>query len=286
MKHPFEVLAPEYDKLLASMVVTRGDELHHVVSTRSHPTPSLVDLVDAGHYDVGCKTTGVPIAWAAASFEREASSDFRLSPAQGDPWNKPSINVPAGLGPYHSWIEAQIAAYRIDGLDKIVSWPWARALYEGEVFNGFGPRDHGCHTGYLWAGTNVYGGGKYVRDGVWDPRAMDQQLGIVPIMRMICELRPRLAEQLASALPADAAAKIDPPAPVPHGHHDAADLQAALNKLGADPQISVSGNWGRETRRAVLAFQAKARIHVDGVAGDETWDAISAALGPATKPAA
>ncbi len=71
---------------------------------------------------------------------------------------------------------------------------------------------------------------------------------------------------------------IIPPQAAPTGLHDAAALQAALNKLGADPQLVVDGSFGRMTRRAVMAFQTANHLAVDGLAGDETWKTINAKL--------
>ena len=54
--------------------------------------------------------TGVPWAVIAVIHEREASQDWTRSLAQGDPWNRVSVYVPAGRGPFTSWEEAAIDA--------------------------------------------------------------------------------------------------------------------------------------------------------------------------------
>ena len=51
-----------------------------------------------------------------------------------------------------------------------------------------------------------------------------------------------------------------------------------LNELGADPKLAVDGNFGRQTRRALIAFQQKAGIVADGLAGPQTWAAINAKI--------
>lgn len=271
MQHPFEALKPEYTALLSQMKITRLAD----VDATAH---RLLGYVDAGHYDKGCAATGVPIIIAAASFEREAGSHFNLNPAQGWPLNSQSKIIPHN-GPFADWTTAQIAAYKIDGLDTIgaANWSWEMGCYKEEAFNGFGPRAHGTHTGYDWAGTNIYTGGKYVADGVWDRSAVDTQLGVIPMMLRMVQIRPALA--LPLPFPASApAASVPPPAPPPIGHHDAVDLQNALNKLGANPQLLVDGSYGRNTRLAVIAFQAANGLTADGLAGPQTWDAISAKL--------
>jgi lysozyme family protein len=273
MVHPFTVLKPEYTALLAQMTITRQTTVNAVANR-------LLGYVDAGRYDVGCKATGVPIIVAAASFEREASSNFNLNPAQGAPLHSRSTIIPHN-GPFDDWPTAQIAAYKIDGLDKVgaANWSWEMGCYEEEGFNGFGPRNHGKHTGYLWAGTNIYTGGKYIADNDWDPNAIDQQLGVIPMMFRMVQIRPALALPIPFPV-ATAMINVPVPKPPPVGLHDAAALQAALNKLGADPQLTVDGNYGRNTRRAVIAFQTANNLVPDGLAGPATWAAINAKEAP------
>jgi lysozyme family protein len=47
--------------------------------------------------------TGVPWFVIAVIHERESSQSWFASLAQGDPWNKVSVHVPAGRGPFQSW---------------------------------------------------------------------------------------------------------------------------------------------------------------------------------------
>src|SRR3954468_4720639 len=54
--------------------------------------------------------TGVPWFVIAVIHEREASQNWSKSLAQGDPWNKKSVHVPKGRGPFKSWEEAAIDA--------------------------------------------------------------------------------------------------------------------------------------------------------------------------------
>ncbi len=185
-------------------------------------------------------------------------------------------------------------------------WTWARACYEGELFNGFGPRAHSRATSYLWSWTNIYTGGKYVADGKWDTDTRDQQCGMVPMMAALLRLDSTLA--LADAppwsvapgsagVPPAATGPLDgsgaavpaPASPVPPSDLPAvfdpnvtAWLQAALNRLGAsrsldategfskDPPLVVDGCYGRHTRRAVTAFQAAHGLVPDGLAGPLT----------------
>jgi len=287
MQHPYEVLALEYGTLLAAMHVDPGRE--HELAARAVVVRELGERHRDEWAEVAAKT-GVPRLWGLASFERESSSDYSRSPAQGDRWDRVSVNVPRGLGPYQDWGDACVAAYGIDQLDKVgaPNWTWARGCYEGELYNGFGPRAHGRRTGYLWSWTNIYTGGKYVADGKWDPDTQDQQCGMVPMMAALVRLDASLA--LADALPAPstppagaagAGRQVPPPASVPigvgggpAGDNAAEWLQAALNHLGADPQLVVDGCYGRHTRRAVRAFQAAHGLAPDGLVGPLTLSAL------------
>ena len=277
--HPFSVLKPEYATLLAQMKITRLAAVDATVDR-------LVKYIDDGNYKPGCDATGVPQPVAAASFEREASSNFRLSPAQGDPINRPSIHVPAHRGPYPDWEAAQIDAYQIDGFDKIgaANWSWERACYEEELFNGFGYRAYGVHSPYLWGGTNIQQPGKFTSDHGFDRSTMDTQLGVVPMMLRIVQMRPAVA--LPFAFPGSAAPALEtiptvvaPPQAAPVGLHDALALQIALNKLGANPQLVADGNYGRNTKRAVIEFQSANGLDADGLAGPITRQKIQDTIG-------
>lgn len=279
MQHPFNALAGEYSGLLARMQVTRPSAVNAVAAR-------LVGLAKARRYADVSARQGIPQPFIATSFEREASSNFRLSPAQGDPWDRPSTHVPRGRGPFASWTEAALDAYHLDGLDAIGAGNWSeeRFCYEGELFNGFGYRGHGIHSPYLWAGTNNYTSGKYIADGVWSAAAIDQQLGIVPVMRRMIEIAPELAfAAKVASVPTPIEA---PPAPVTdvhgidaHGEHDTKWLQHALNTLHVDgTPLLEDGSFGRRTRGAVVAFQRTHALQVDGVAGPLTSAAIEQAL--------
>lgn len=291
MLHPFAALSGEYSTLLAAMTID-ADRL----SELQHRAAAILDIAKdhAREWDDVVARTGVPKLWGIASFERESGSIYSKSPAQGDRWDRVSLNVPRGLGPYKSWGDSCVAAYRIDHLDLVGAslWTWARACYEAEIFNGFGPRNHGKHTGYDWAGTNIYTGGKYTSDDKWDPDYKDKQLGMVPLMVMMHRLDPalQLADTLPGApapgslqagpptVPIPSSMVVPPPAPPPlglggpeiDGVHDAAWIQTVLNDLGTTPRLVVDGSYGRATRRAVAAFQAQHHLAVDGIAGPVT----------------
>src|SRR3982074_972554 len=54
--------------------------------------------------------TGVSWIFIAVSHYRESTQNFSKSLAQGDPWNKVSIHVPAGRGPFAGFEDAAVDA--------------------------------------------------------------------------------------------------------------------------------------------------------------------------------
>lgn len=142
-------------------------------------------------------TTGVPW-WAVGTIHyREADLNFNSQLGQGDPLNEVSRNVPKRRGPFFNHptdAPGHDAFYRgaldalIDCPPKAAAWPnWTAGgtMTIFEEYNGLGPEMHGVASGYVWSGTDQYTGGKYIRDGVWDPRYIDIQDGCAPIVAMI-----------------------------------------------------------------------------------------------------
>jgi lysozyme family protein len=123
--------------------------------------------------------TGVPWFVIAVIHEREASQSWAANIAQGDPWNRRSIHVPIGRGSFLSFEDAaydalvRCAPYAARNLD----WSAGGTLTALEDYNGEGYFLHGMPSPYIWSGTDQYRSGKYVRDHVFDPNAVDVQLG-------------------------------------------------------------------------------------------------------------
>lgn len=231
-------------------------------------------------YEPVQKITGVAVVWQATVFEREASSDFNLYFGNGDPLDRRTVHVPAGRGPFpppDAWINGTLDAIHLDRISAMSSWP--QFCFFGERWNGYGPRFHGKHTGYLWGGTTAYTGGKYIRDGVWDPNYEDTQLGIVPVAWRMIELEPSLA--FAGDVPKVEAPSIVP-APIPHPVMATVDpkwIQSSLNRLRVrGTPLLVDGNVGRGTRYAVEEFQLRHRLLVDGIPGPQVVAALKQAL--------
>jgi lysozyme family protein len=280
LDHPFVTLQPEYDRLLSSVRVTRPQVVSRGVDE--------IERVLAS-YEQTAADNGVPAGWIGPTDCRESDCNPRCGIGQGDPWNEKSVHVPRGEGPFASKAEADKFYLHYDHVDVLPTgvtvWSLALGCWKWEGWNGWGPRNHGRLSGYLWACTDAYdtpayGGhgvaGKYVADGVWDPNKLDPQPGAVALYFEFVRRHPSLA--IGSPILHVPFAPSIVPAQTPVGVHDGAALQKALNSLGADPMLQVDGNPGRMTRRAVFAFQQKNGLQADGLAGPATWAKIGELL--------
>lgn len=131
------------------------------------------------------KQTGVPWQVIAVIHERESSQRWDRSLAQGDPWNKKSTHVPKGRGPFNSFEEAAVDALVNCGpyAARNKDWSAGGTMALLEKYNGLGYANKGIPSPYIWAGTNQYVKGKYVADGVFDPNAVDKQLGCAGLLK-------------------------------------------------------------------------------------------------------
>lgn len=266
MKHSTDALLAEYAALLPQMRIVPNRRREFDATAKR-----LVGYWRAGRYESVPEDTGIPAPFIMASFEREASSNFLLSPAQGDRWDRPSVNVPAHRGPFLSWRAAALDAYHLNKLDAVGAehWTWGLACFYGELFNGFGYRDwHHMRSPYLWGGTTLQQPGKYVSDGRFDANHFDQQLGVVPMMMAICEFEPSLALPglwpFTEASAPVAAPPLAPPVQTPLAAFDVKAVQKALNDRGFGP-LRVDGLFGKLTSAALREFEEDEGLEVDGL---------------------
>lgn len=164
--------------------------------------------------------TGVPWFAIAVIHERECSQNWNGGLAQGDPWNKKSVHVPAGRGPFASWEDAAYDAL-VNCAPKAARWTdWSAGglLTVLEEYNGLGYATRGVPSPYIWAGTNEYKSGKYVRDGVYDPLAVDSQLGcaglLIAMMQIDSTIKVGVMTTVAAPAPTARISSAKPAIPV------------------------------------------------------------------------
>ena len=169
----------------ASAKLTRGPEFDRVATRLVMSKP---------RYQAISGKTGVPWFVIAVIHERESGQNFTKSIAQGDPWNKVSVHVPKGRGPFGSFEEAAI-----DALTKCApyaanwkDWSAGGTMTLLEQYNGLGYSNKGLPSPYIWSGTDRYAKGKYVADGVFDPDAVDKQLGCAGLIIAMQTIDPSI----------------------------------------------------------------------------------------------
>jgi lysozyme family protein len=172
----------------------------------------LISPEARSRYQIVAAKTGVPWPAIAVIHERECSQDWKGSLAQGDPWDKISVHVPAGRGPFRSWEEAAIDALNncppYAGRNR--DWSIGALLTKLEEYNGLGYAARGVPSPYLWSGTDQYRSGKYVRDGVYDTNAVDSQFGCAGLLMAMMALDPTITPSGAAA---SVTPKPSPPTP-------------------------------------------------------------------------
>lgn len=153
-------------------------------------------------YDKIEKTTGVPWWFTGIAHYRESNLNLKTQLAQGDPLNKVSIHVPKGRGPFKTFEDGAVdalvkcAPYAAKNKD----WTAGGALTMFEKYNGLGYANKGLPSPYVWAGTNQYVSGKYVADGVFDPHAVDKQLGCAGLMKFLGVYKDKTSGPIAGGV--------------------------------------------------------------------------------------
>jgi lysozyme family protein len=181
MAWTFEQLRNGYAALLKTMTVS---------PTKRSAFDSVAAKITRGRgtYEQISKLTGVPWYFIGVLHNRESGCNFSTHLHNGDPLTARTKNVPAGRpltgAPPFSFVFSAVDALKMKGLHTITDWSEERMCFELERYNGFGYRGK-VNSPYLWAGTNHYTKGKYIADHVWSATAVDQQLGGVPLIRLL-----------------------------------------------------------------------------------------------------
>lgn len=175
-----------------------------IKASRLPEVNKMADLIIANRetYEAIEALTGVPWFWQGPVHNRESSLSFQRHIHEGSPLTARTKLVPKGRPktgtPPFTFQESAVDAFTMEAhrLDKVKRWSVERCLYEQERYNGFGYVTRGVNSPYVWAATSEQQPGKYVADGVWDPRATDVQLGTAALMKALADKCPDVASRL------------------------------------------------------------------------------------------
>ena len=181
--YPFEKVKSDYTHRWAAM------EIH---SNRLAAIIAIADKIikNKNSYIILQKQTGVPWYFIGLLHFRESSCSFNRHLHNGDPLINRTYRIPPGrpLGqPPFTFEESAIDALNMMGYTKIKTWTIEQIAYRCEMFNGFGYRDYGVPSAYLWSGTNQYEIGKFIKDHVFDANVVDVQQGCMAVFKIILD---------------------------------------------------------------------------------------------------
>lgn len=221
------------------------------------------------------RLTGVPWYFAALCHYRESNFDFETYLGNGETLHRITSIVPKGRGPFATFVDGAVDAFRVENFIGAQDWSIARILYRLEAFNGFGYHAKGCNSPYLYGGSTLYGppearAGKFVRDHVFDSNHVDSQLGTAVILRAMMSLDSSISLDGSPQFAGRAEPEDDIASTV-------VLMQQALNKLGANPPLAEDGISGPKTRTAVSQFQQQNGLRDTGLLDAATVAAITRA---------
>jgi len=133
------------------------------------------------------RANGMPAPIVSGIHARESTWNFAAHLHEGSPLTHRTRDVPSGRPlhpdpPYTFEQSAEDALYVLKHEDKVDWRNIDSALAAIEDYNGRGYRSKGLPSPYLWSGTNQYERGKFVRDHVYSPTAVDKQPGVAAIL--------------------------------------------------------------------------------------------------------
>lgn len=203
----FESLKPEYASLWASCQIRPA----HKAEVQS-VAKSI--MANRSAYEKIAQRTGVPWFVTGIIHAMECTQFPKLTQHlhNGDRLDRKTRLVPAGR-PAGTWppedkdadlfVESAVDALTMKGkeFDKIKDWSIERIAFVLESYNGWGYRNRGVASAYLWSYTNQYRSGKYVADHVWSSTAVSEQCGGMALLKALHELDASLTstQQVAAA---------------------------------------------------------------------------------------
>jgi lysozyme family protein len=183
----YPALKPEYERFFASC---------KVLDEHRSDVQALINRILAHRlrYEAVGKPLGTPWWIIGAIHAMESEVDFHTHLHNGDPLTQRTVQVPAGRpkegNPPFTWEFSATDALKFHGFHVWRDWSVAGALYKAEEYNGWGVRRFHAASGptaYLWSHTNLYLGGKYVKDGVWSAAVKSQQPGVAAMLRLMVD---------------------------------------------------------------------------------------------------
>ena len=134
------------------------------------------------------RANGVPAYVIYGFHMRESDCSFQRHLHEGSLLKARTVDVPKGRlpnipPPYTFLVSAEDALYTYEKLERRDWKHLETALQAAESYNGLGYQKKGRISPYMWSGTTIYTGGKYVKDHVFSATAIDAQLGVCAVLK-------------------------------------------------------------------------------------------------------
>jgi lysozyme family protein len=114
----------------------------------------------------------------------ESSFNFDKNLHNGESWNKKTVFVPKGRGPFLSWEEAAVDALCLKTSIMPLVWTMDSIAFFLEQYNGLGYAKRNVNSPYLWSFSNHgVGVGKYIYDGTYSKEAVSDQCGAMVVLK-------------------------------------------------------------------------------------------------------
>ncbi len=181
----FAALASEYGNWFGRMC-TRDEQEQKV----NWYTTTLIKYQDR-YCQVSQNFNHMPWCLVGIIHAMECGFNFACHLHNGDPLTGRTTHAPTGQPrtgqPPFSWEKSATDALTREGFDQVTDWSTQHMLYLLEKYNGFGYRNIGHPTPYLWSFSNLYDKGKYVADGKFDPEAVSKQCGAAVMLKRLLD---------------------------------------------------------------------------------------------------
>lgn len=186
---------------LASLRAEYIQDWQAMVVSPQHASAVTADankvLAHKSEYQAVEAATSVPW-WVVGIIDMmEGGGGADTNPANGQTLKRRTTAVPEGrppapLEPPFTFQQAAVDAMTYMGFDKIKTWTIDVVSWVFEKQNGFGYRQHGLRSPYLYGFSNLEQPGRYVADHVFDPTAVNKQAGALTILKALMTLDPSI----------------------------------------------------------------------------------------------
>lgn len=162
---------------------------------RTQDLERIVGVINANksRYQVVEARTGVPWYFVGIFHYEETASNFSVHLVNGDPLSARTTHYPTGRptegNPPFSWEDSASDALKVGSLtdDPADLATIGGMLFLMEKYNGFGHHARGGRSPYVWACTNLYKGGTFSGDHVFDAKLKPNYCGAAAILRLLAQ---------------------------------------------------------------------------------------------------